>query len=232
MVFAALVGIWIGIVVGILIGNLFFSKKESPGDLSRLDISADLDERVPMPEWEPKPIPANHRRLLEYAPLWIKWPDHDRVIWMNVLLKHLWPYENYGVGAMVAQQAKQPIEDVIKKVPMGLLQAIDIENLDLGSHPPMVTGIKTYDQKADDAVLEMNLEWGSDMHVKIGVRIKLGPLVIYIPLWIEDVQFRASVRVSLRPLVDDLPCIGATEVTLTEPVYVDLSLMLNQSPGT
>ncbi len=55
-----------------------------------------------------------------------------------------------------------------------------------------VTGIKTYDQKADDAVLEMNLEWGSDMHVKIGVRIKLGPLVIYIPLWVEDVQVRAS----------------------------------------
>jgi hypothetical protein len=35
---------------------------------------------------------------------------------MNALLKHLWPYENYGVGAMVAKQAKQPIEDVIKKV--------------------------------------------------------------------------------------------------------------------
>lgn len=39
-------------------------------------------------------------------------------------------------------------------------------------------------------------------------------------------QFRATVRVSLKPLVDDLPCIGATELTLTEPVYVDLSLML------
>jgi hypothetical protein len=39
-------------------------------------------------------------------------------------------------------------------------------------------------------------------------------------------QFRATARISLRPLVEQLPCLGAAEVSLMEPPYVNLSLML------
>lgn len=40
--------------------------------------------------------------------------------------------------------------------------------------------------------MEMNLVWGSDMKVHIGVRVKVGPFVIYLPLHVEDVQVCSS----------------------------------------
>jgi len=51
-----------------------------------------------------------------------------------------------------------------------------------------VTGMKVYHTKDDDAIMEANLEWGSEMKVRVGVRLKLGPIVIYFPLEVEDIQ--------------------------------------------
>lgn len=195
-------------------------------DVGRLDISADLDESVPVPNLAGKPVPDSSRRFLNYAPLWLKDPDVNQTLFINRILRTLWPRINAGAGKMVAEMVPPIMADVCKKVPGGILQAIDIETLDLGGHPLAVGGIKTYSTKDDSCILEAHVQWGGELKVRVGARLKLGPFVVHVPIEVEDVQMRAVARISLRPLVDDLPCVGGADVSLLEPPHYDLTLRL------
>jgi Ca2+-dependent lipid-binding protein len=64
------------------------------------------------------------------------------------------------------------------------------------------------------------------LQVHVEAWIRLGPVSLYLPVKVEDVQLDAVARITLRPLVDKLPCIGAISIALTESPLVDLTLKL------
>jgi Ca2+-dependent lipid-binding protein len=179
-----------------------------------------------VPNLAGKPVPAGSRRFLDYAPLWAKWPDVDQVLFVNRIIKTLWPRYNAAIGKIATDVAGPILEEVCKKVPAGILQAVDIERLDLGGYPLAIGGIKTYATKDDSCIFEAPIQWGSALAVRVAARLKLGPFVVHVPIDVENVQVRAVARVSLRPLVDELPCLGGAEVSLLELPHVDLSLRI------
>ena len=148
---------------------------------------------------------------------------------MNTILATLWPYYNAAVGKIAVKEAAKPLADVCAKVPAGILQAIDIEALDLGTKALAIGGIKAYSTKDDSCVFEAPIQWGSDLRVRIGVRLKFGPFVVHLPLEVAGVQVRAVARIALTPLVEELPCLGGAEVSLLEQPYYDLTLRLGTS---
>ncbi len=171
-------------------------------------------------------MPASSRKFLDFAPPWTKWPDYDRVLFVNSIVRTLWPYYNAAIGKIAVEATVPIFKDICSKVPAGLLQSIDIERLSLGRHPLAIGGIKAYHTKDDSCVFEAPLQWGSALRVKVGVRLKFGPLVIHVPLEVGDAQVRAVARISLRPLVEELPCLGGAEVSLLGLPHYDLSLRL------
>jgi len=181
---------------------------------------------VPVPNLAGKPVPASSRKFLDFAPPWTKWPDYDRVLFVNSIIRTLWPYYNAAIGKIAVDATVPIFRDVCSKVPAGLLQSIDIERLSLGRHPLAIGGIKAYHTKDDSCVFEAPLQWGSALRVRVGVRLKFGPFVVHVPLEVGDVQVRAVARISLRPLVEELPCLGGAEVSLLELPHYDLSLRL------
>ena len=148
------------------------------------------------------------------------------MLFVNSIVRTLWPYYNAAIGKIAVDATVPIFKDICSKVPAGLLQAIDIERLSLGRHPLAIGGIKAYHTKDDSCVFEAPLQWGSALRVRVGVRIKLGPFVIHVPLEVGDVQVRAIARISLRPLVEELPCLGGAEVSLLALPHYDLSLRL------
>ena len=82
-----------------------------------------------------------------------------------------------------------------------LLQAVDIETIDLGSKPPAVGGVKSYQSSSDEATIETTLMWGSDARVRVSVRVGIEPLAIYIPVEVTNVQAR-SVTTGISSLWD------------------------------
>ena len=48
-------------------------------DLQHLDIKADYDESVPVPDLGDKPVPAKYRQFVPYFPFWVTMPDFYRV---------------------------------------------------------------------------------------------------------------------------------------------------------
>ncbi len=77
------------------------------------------------------------------------------------------------------------------------IQAVDIEVLDLGTKPPAIGGAKTYTSSVDEAILEAPVMWGSDMRVRVAVRIKLGGYVLYLPVEVSNIQVRLCLMSAL-----------------------------------
>lgn len=93
-----------------------------------------------------------------------------------------------------------------------MLDAVEIEHFELGDNPIRLGGIKTYDCSDFECIFETMLMWGSASKIKIGVRLTLGPVGVYIPVEINDIQLVAKARITIRPLVEVLPCVGAVSV--------------------
>lgn len=61
--------------------------------------------------------------------------------------------------------AKPILEDVVANQP--LLDEIVIQELDLGQFPPRLAGVKVYDTKDDEVILEAPLQWGSAVKARL-----------------------------------------------------------------
>ncbi|CAL8470422.1 g9964 [Coccomyxa elongata] len=222
---ATAIGLGIGAVGGISVGNILFAGKLPEKDLSNFSLEADNDETIPMPPAaKDGNVQGKPRSFLPYAPAWAKHPDYDRVLWMNTVLRTMWPYYNHAIGQQTLEQVNPIIAEQLKPYPF--IQAVDIEVLDLGTKPPAIGGAKTYTSSVDEAILEAPVMWGSDMRVRVAVRIKLGGYVLYLPVEVSNVQVRADARITFAPLVETLPCLGAVTISLLDPPHLDVSLCL------
>ena len=60
-------------------GTKFLVKYFAQPDLKHLDIRADYDDSVPVPDTHGKPVPAKYRDFVTYFPNWVTMPDFYRV---------------------------------------------------------------------------------------------------------------------------------------------------------
>ena len=68
------------------------------------------------------------------------------------------------------------------------MQAVNIELIDLGTHPLAVGGVKAYETVAEEAMLEVPVQWGSNARVRVSVRVGLAGMYMNIPIEVRDVQ--------------------------------------------
>lgn len=101
-----------------------------------------------------------------------------------------------GCGCFQAAQRTPPARSVDERpcarAQTPLLQAIDIEAIDLGTKPPALGGVKSYSSSSDEATIEATLMWGSDARMRVGARVGFESLSLYIPVEVTNVQARAA----------------------------------------
>lgn len=62
-------------------GTRLFAKSFGFADVSRFDIRADYNDKLPIPTTSTdQPVPAKYRQFLEYFPNWATTPDFYRVL--------------------------------------------------------------------------------------------------------------------------------------------------------
>lgn len=227
---AALVGAPLGASIGILAGSFiiekFISRPASPY-LLRCDRSADDNPDIPMPDTANQPVSFWEKTLLKDTSPALIQPDYERALFINKILKLLWPHLSPAIHKEVMKQAKAPIGDALASIP--LVKDIRIDKLDLGERPFRVDSFKTYETVDDEIIMETSLFWGGDLELRVTAVVQAGPMTVDLPIDVQNIQFKALARITI-PLVETLPCAGGVTISLLEEPFVDFELNVLGSP--
>jgi len=160
---------------------------------------------------------------LESLPSWVTFPDVEKVEWINVILKKVWP--NIGqISKLVAKRLVEPkLNEILKRlavkgINLETVSNFKLKDLILGSVPARVGGIKVYDRNTgrDEIVMDIEVIYGGDARVKFSVQ--------KMDCEINQVNFRGTVRLIIKPLMDVLPLVGGLEFYFIAMPSLDYNL--------
>ncbi|XP_022765384.1 synaptotagmin-3-like isoform X3 [Durio zibethinus] len=202
-----IIGFGIGIPFGLVVGFfLFIYSKPKPvkepitRPLYELDSSALLD-------------------LLPDIPLWVKCPDYERVDWLNKFVTDMWPYLDKAVCARIRSVTEPIFAEYIGKFQ---IEAIEFDNLSLGTIPPEIHGLKVSESNENELVLEPAIRWAGNPNIVLVLKL----LFFRITVQLVDLQMFMAPRITLKPLVPTLPCFATVVVSLLDKPEVDFGMNL------
>ncbi|MEW5299187.1 MAG: hypothetical protein WDW36_002226 [Sanguina aurantia] len=241
-------GLGFGTLVGLAVGPYLFGSKQ-PRNLEYLSTRADSQDDIPPPASN-SVIPEDQASLLAYTEAWTVSPDYQKVSAINRIIQGLWPGLSQAILDSVLADVTllasikaevfdkySFVDDIILGSGLSLKGSADLSQLasftagkqfSTGSVAPRIGGLKIYTSTDDEVTLEIPILWGSNCTFSIGVYLRLGPVSVFVPLELSNLQFKVLARVTLRPLVETLPCLGGVTFTLLEVPFVDFSLKVVQ----
>ena len=160
---------------------------------------------------------------LDSFPSWVVFPDFDRVEWVNVILKKIWPHIG-PASKLIAKRIVEPrINQILQKLNFKSMNLESISNFKLkefilGSVPARVGGIKAYDRNTsqEEIVLDLEIIYAGDARVKFTVQ--------GLDCEINEINFKAVVRLVFKPLIDALPIVGGVELYFISLPSLDYNL--------
>ncbi|XP_039067326.1 synaptotagmin-3-like isoform X2 [Hibiscus syriacus] len=100
------------------------------------------------------------------------------------------------------------------------IEAIEYDNLSLGTIPPEIHGLKVCETNEKQLVLEPALRWVGNPNIVLSVKL----LSFRITVQLVDLQIFIAPRITLKPLVPTLPCFATVAVSLLEKPDVDFGM--------
>lgn len=150
-------------------------------------------------------------------PLWVKNPDYDRGDWINKFLLDMWPFLDKAICGMIRSIAKPIFAEYIGKFQ---IEAIEFENLSLGTLPPTIHGLKVYETNERELVMEPAIKWAGNQNITVAIKV----LSMRITIQLVDLQVFAAPRITLKPLVPTFPCFASIVVSLMEKPHIDFGM--------
>nr|GEW53995.1 synaptotagmin-5 [Tanacetum cinerariifolium] len=142
-------------------------------------------------------------------PEWISFPVFEQVKWLNKQLSKLWPY----VGEAACMIIKESVEPLLEEYRPPGITSLKFNKLSLGNVAPKIEGIRVQSLKKGQITMDIDLRWGGDPNIVLGVEA----LVANLPIQLKDLQVFTVIRVIFQ-LCDEIPCISAVVVALlSEP---------------
>lgn len=245
MVFGPVIGAGLGALAGIGVGSLVFSG-DQPKNYNFIIEAADRDDNIRVPA--AANITDEMRQIIPLTPDWTYWPDYERWMMINRLLRIMWPNLTESIIKTVLNVVKPMVQDMINKMPfvlaildditLGPYSIMDAEHLHphitekyftLGDFPVRVAGMKVYHTADETCILETPVVWGSNAAFDIQVFLRIAGRRVVIPISVRDIQFKCNARMVLH-MVDVMPCIGGATVSLLSTPHVDFKLHLFNGP--
>ncbi|TYH51242.1 hypothetical protein ES332_D10G259300v1 [Gossypium tomentosum] len=200
-------GFGIGTSIGLLIGFFLFiySKPKT------------VKEPVPRPLYE-----LDNDQLLDILPdipLWVKCPDYERVDWLNKFVADMWPYLDKAICAQIRSATKPMFAEYVGKYQ---IEAIEFDNLSLGTIPPEIHGLKVCETNEKELVLEPAVRWAGNPNIVLTLKL----LSFRITIQLVDLQIFMAPRITLKPLVPTFPCFATVAVSLLGKPDVDFGMSI------
>uniref|UniRef100_A0A5B7A5P5 Putative synaptotagmin-3 isoform X1 n=1 Tax=Davidia involucrata TaxID=16924 RepID=A0A5B7A5P5_DAVIN len=203
--FLGFLGFGIGIPIGLFIGFYFLVYSEPKH----------VKDPVIRPLYELDTIALQD--LLPEIPLWLKNPDYDRVDWLNKFILDMWPYLDKAICGTIRSMAQPIFAEYVGKFQ---IESIDFENLSLGTLPPIIQGLKTYETNERELFMEPAIKWAGNPNIIVVLKM----LSLRITVQLVDLQIFAAPRIILKPLVPTFPCFTNIVVSLMEKPHIDFGM--------
>ncbi|KAL5200272.1 hypothetical protein ABZP36_021475 [Zizania latifolia] len=174
---------------------------------------------------DPVIIPLRHldsetlQATIPDIPLWVKSPDYERVDWINKFIFEMWPFLDKAICNTI-RSAIIPTFD--QHVGQYGIKSIEFGRLTLGALPPTFQGIKVYEMKEKELVIEPVIRWASIANVIVKVKVHF----FEVSVQLLDLHIMMTPRVTLKPLVPSFPCFANLCVSLMEKPHIDFGFKL------
>eukprot|EP00743_Colponemidia_sp_Colp-15_P006197 GILK01006664.1.p1 GENE.GILK01006664.1~~GILK01006664.1.p1 ORF type:complete len:1102 (+),score=210.12 GILK01006664.1:226-3531(+) len=141
-------------------------------------------------------------------PAWVRFPDQERVNWLNVVVKHIWPGLAKHIEATVTEKLQPLLADLRTK---GIV--VQFDKLSVGSRAPVVTGVKVYHsglvKNDDQVVLDADIQFLSDAVIRAKVR----KFKLNFNFGVKNITFNGLARLTLSQCVPVPPFFSLLTVT-------------------
>lgn len=151
---------------------------------------------------------------LRDLPAWVHFPDTERVEWINKVINQLWPYITEYARHFIKQIVEPQLVSHLPKP----LKHFKFDEIDIGSIPLRVGGIKVYTDNVgrDRIVMDMDMSYAGDCNFGIRLGIFKGGL--------SQLQFKGKLRAILSPLLPQPPLVGGVCMFFLDEPHIDFDL--------
>lgn len=194
---------------------------------------------TPHDKWDgPEKVQANSEEaaaIISQVPLpaWLQYPDVSRAVWMDELVKNMWPQ----IAASTKKSMHASLDPMLAKYELQYAQhlsSLKMTYLDVGNVPLRIVGIQTLLNSGDETVVEMHVAWVSSFAMTLEAVTKKKVPVLGKPVTLTvdayDVILRGTMRMVLGPHVDVWPCFANLGISFTEVPIIDLRCRVNGLP--
>ncbi|GBG85649.1 hypothetical protein CBR_g40378 [Chara braunii] len=145
--------------------------------------------------------------------------------WLNRNLRVVWPHLSQAASALV----KNTLQGALNDYRIEFIKSVEVTTVSLGTVAPDLRGVRCGGHHpsipGDDIVLEAELDWrrprGELLELKVTPAV--GPAI---KIQVKKIQFHCMLKLVFKPLVDELPCIGAMLVSMSDEPTVNYKIEL------
>lgn len=159
------------------------------------------------------------RKLLpaEYYPSWVVFSQRQKLTWLNLELRKIWPYVNEAASELI----RSSVEPILEQYRPAVLSSLKFSKLTLGTVAPQFTGVSIIEGETDGITMELEMQWDANSSIILDVKTLVG---VGLPIQVKDIGFTGVFRLIFKPLVDEFPCFGAVSYSLREKKKLDFTL--------
>lgn len=153
---------------------------------------------------------------------WMRYPDVDRVEWLNKVFVTGWPYLKKAIENSVLGSVN-PLLDAQKPAFMSSLSLI---RLNLGNKTPHIASVKfiSADTLTDEVTLDVEIRVLTDKKSFVADLKMVSNLGAAACLSLRELLLVGTLRITLNPLVEFWPCFRGLTLCFTERPVFDFSL--------
>ncbi|KAF4036792.1 Synaptotagmin-like mitochondrial-lipid-binding domain [Phytophthora infestans] len=155
-------------------------------------------------------------------PNWMRYPDVDRVEWLNKVFVTGWPYLKKAIENSVLGSVN-PALDAQKPAFMSSLSLI---RLNLGFQTPQIASVKyiSANTLTDEVTLDVEVRILTDKKTFAADLKMVSHLGAAVCLSLRELLLVGTLRITLNPMAEFWPCFGGISLCFTERPLFDFSL--------
>ncbi|XP_024382750.1 synaptotagmin-5 isoform X4 [Physcomitrium patens] len=152
-----------------------------------------------------------------HLPRWIVNRELEKVDWMNIILRKLWPFFNEAYSKILLKDWEHRLETFKP----AFANSVRVQELTLGSVAPNLEGLRMLELEPKGISMDVDTRWIGNASCVLEVSSIVG---VSFPVQVKDIHSKMVFRFIFKPLVDELPGFGAFTLSIRKMKKFDFTL--------